>query len=163
MDNGREGERGDKARGGLPPGMDPTTAALYAPWVHQEQALLSNMFGAGGLGPYGAAAAAGIPGWGGLPPGFPPSSSAAGLASLAAAQQAQQAAALASLGPAADQHYRYNQSSYRAGMNPRSHEAHFSDSTGMLEAAESVQVCHFVSKCGTPFHGCTSMCGRSDT
>ncbi|XP_042859849.1 elastin-like isoform X4 [Penaeus japonicus] len=152
MDNGREGERGDKARGGLPPGMDPTTAALYA-----------NMFGAGGLGPYGAAAAAGIPGWGGLPPGFPPSSSAAGLASLAAAQQAQQAAALASLGPAADQHYRYNQSSYRAGMNPRSHEAHFSDSTGMLEAAESVQVCHFVSKCGTPFHGCTSMCGRSDT
>lgn len=59
------------------------------------------MFGAGSLGPYGAAAAAGIPGWGGLPPGFPPSSSAAGLASLAAAQQAQQAAALASLGPAA--------------------------------------------------------------
>ncbi|XP_069971280.1 bromodomain adjacent to zinc finger domain protein 2B isoform X7 [Penaeus vannamei] len=144
MDNSREGERGDKARGGLPPGMDPATAALYAPWVHQEQALLSNMFGAGSLGPYGAAAAAGIPGWGGLPPGFPPSSSAAGLASLAAAQQAQQAAALASLGPAAaayqdramgDQHYRYNQSSYRAGMNPRSHEAHFSDSTAWWNLA----------------------------
>lgn len=124
MDNSREGERGDKARGGLPPGMDPATAALYA-----------NMFGAGSLGPYGAAAAAGIPGWGGLPPGFPPSSSAAGLASLAAAQQAQQAAALASLGPAADQHYRYNQSSYRAGMNPRSHEAHFSDSTAWWNLA----------------------------
>lgn len=57
------------------------------------------MFGNSGLGAYGAAA--GIPGWGGLPPGFPPTSSAAGLASLAAAQQAQQAAALASLGPAA--------------------------------------------------------------
>lgn len=61
------------------------------------------MFGSSGLGGFNpaAAAASGLQGWGGLPPGFPPTSSAAGLASLAAAQQAQQAAALAGLGPAA--------------------------------------------------------------
>ncbi|KAG7166694.1 hypothetical protein Hamer_G010325 [Homarus americanus] len=57
--------------------------------------------GSGALGAYGAAAAAGLSGWGGLPHGYPPTSTAAGLVSLAAAQQAQQAAALASLGPAA--------------------------------------------------------------
>lgn len=63
----------------------------------------ANMFGSSGLGGFNpaAAAASGLPGWGGLPPGFPPTSSAAGLASLAAAQQAQQAAVLAGLGPAA--------------------------------------------------------------
>ncbi|MPC97024.1 hypothetical protein E2C01_092312 [Portunus trituberculatus] len=61
------------------------------------------MFGSGSLGGFNpaAAAASGLQGWGGLPPGFPPTSSAAGLASLAAAQQAQQAAVLAGLGPAA--------------------------------------------------------------
>ncbi|KAK3859096.1 hypothetical protein Pcinc_023641 [Petrolisthes cinctipes] len=94
MDKSREGERGEKSRGGLPPGLDPATAALYAPWVQQEQALLSNMFGASGLGGFGGASG-GLGAWGGMPSSFPPTSSAAGLASLAAAQQAQQAAAAA--------------------------------------------------------------------
>ncbi|KAG0717824.1 hypothetical protein GWK47_053663 [Chionoecetes opilio] len=90
MDKSREGDRGDKSHAGLPPGMDPATAALYA-----------NMFGSSSLGAFNPAAQ-GMQGWGGLQHGFPPTSSAAGLASLAAAQQAQQAqAVLAGLGPAA--------------------------------------------------------------
>ncbi|KAK8750681.1 hypothetical protein OTU49_014945, partial [Cherax quadricarinatus] len=90
MDKSREGERGEKSRGGLPPGMDPATAALYAPWLHQEQALLSawwNIAGLqqmellsrlqGGLGGSSgqagaaaavAAAAGGLGGYGGLHP-----------------------------------------------------------------------------------------------
>ncbi|XP_076069056.1 bromodomain adjacent to zinc finger domain protein 2B-like isoform X3 [Oratosquilla oratoria] len=112
MDKKRERERSDKGHAGIPAGLDPATAALYAPWLHQEQTLLSNMFG-GGMSPYNpsaaaAAAAVGLSGIGGLSgmglgAGYPPTSSAAqsmqGLAGLAAAQQAQQAqhaAALAS-------------------------------------------------------------------
>ncbi|CAL4060724.1 unnamed protein product, partial [Meganyctiphanes norvegica] len=104
MDKSRsEIDRGEKARSAAAAGLDPATAALYAPWLHQEQALLSNMLGgAGGVNAYGAAAAAAAMGGGQGWYADPRNSSAAGLASLAAAQQqAQQAAALASLGPAA--------------------------------------------------------------
>ncbi|XP_042225949.1 bromodomain adjacent to zinc finger domain protein 2B-like isoform X5 [Homarus americanus] len=171
MDKSREGERGEKSRGGLPPGMDPATAALYAPWLHQEQALLSNMFGgSGALGAYGAAAAAGLSGWGGLPHGYPPTSTAAGLVSLAAAQQAQQAAALASLGPAAaayqdramgDQHNRYNQSGLRSGAAVHSYDRNFSDSTAAWWNIAGLQQMELLSRLQGGLGGSSGQAGAA--